>query len=98
MDEFKVASAYGKDHAQRFINSSEILYVDPNKNRTHTWLKRTGLQLPVGLNQYGPIGRIARTDENINSASTASSIRSRQQKNPSGEGIKYMFAVEKSEL
>lgn len=97
MDEFKVASAYGKDNAQRFINSSEILYVEPNKNRTHTWLRRTGLQLPVGLNQYGPIGRIARTGENVNSAASAdSSIRSGEQNDASVEDVKYMFAGEKA--
>lgn len=97
MDEFKVASAYGKDNAQRFISSSEILYVEPNKNRTHTWLRRTGLQLPVGLNQYGPIGRIARTGENVNSAaSTDSSIRNGEQNDASGEDVKYMFAGEKA--
>lgn len=97
MDEFKVASAYGKDNAQRFISSSEILYVEPNKNRTHTWLRRTGLQLPVGLNQYGPIGRIARADENVNSeASTDSSIRNGEQNDASGEDVKYMFAGEKA--
>lgn len=97
VDEFKVASAYGKDNAQRFINSSEILYVEPNKNRTHTWLRRTRLQLPVGLNQYGPIGRIARTGENVNSAaSTDSSIRSGEQNDASEGDIKYMFAGEKA--
>lgn len=97
VDEFKVASAYGKDNAQRFINSSEILYVEPNKNRTHTWLRRTRLQLPVGLNQYGPIGRIARTGENVNSAaSTDSSIRNGGQNDTSEGDIKYMFAGEKA--
>lgn len=97
MDEFKVASAYGKDHAQRFINSSEILYVEPNKNRTHTWLRRTRLQLPVGLNQYGPIGSIARTEEDVNSAaSTDSSIRAGEQNDTSSKSTKYMFAGEKA--
>lgn len=97
VDEFKVASAYGKDHAQRFINSSEILYVEPNKNRTHTWLRRTRLQLPVGLNQYGPIGSIARTEEDVNSAaSTDSSIRAGEQNDTSSKSTKYMFAGEKA--
>lgn len=98
MDEFKVASAYGKDHAQRFINSSEILYVEPNKNRTHTWLRRTGLQLPVGLNQYGPIGSIARTEGDVNSAaSTDRSIRTDEQNDTLGRNTKYMFAGEKAQ-
>lgn len=99
VDEFKVASAYGKDNAQRFINSSEILYVEPNKNRTHTWLRRTGLQLPVGLNQYGPTGRIARTGENVNSAASTDSsisIRNGGQNDTSEGDIKYMFAGEKA--
>lgn len=97
MDEFKVASAYGKDNAQRFIDSSEILYIEPNKNRTHDWIRRTGLQLPVGLNQYGPIGRIAYADEDVNSAaSTDSSIRNGGQSDTSEGDIKYMFAGEKA--
>lgn len=97
MDEFKVASAYGKDNAQRFISSSEILYVEPNKNRTHTWLRRTGLQLPVGLNQYGPIGRIARTGENVNSAASAnSSIRNEKTNDIAKSEKKYSLKRSKS--
>ena len=48
LDEFKIASAYGKDNAQHFINTSVILYVDSNKKRVSAWEKRTRLQLPVG--------------------------------------------------
>lgn len=62
----KVASAYGKDNAQKLINSSEILWVNPNKNRTNNWLKGTRLQLPVAINQYGLIKKITDTDANVN--------------------------------
>lgn len=47
LDELKIASAYGKDKAQNFINSSEILYVESNKKRVSDWEKRTRLQLPM---------------------------------------------------
>lgn len=43
LDEFKVASAYGKDNTQPFIDKSNILYVDNNKKRVRNWEKRTGL-------------------------------------------------------
>ncbi len=33
LDEIKIASAYGKDRAQSFINRSETLYIDNNKKR-----------------------------------------------------------------
>jgi len=59
LDLIKIASAYGKDtNPQSLINNSEILYIDPNKNRTDNWLTSTGLQLPVGVNQYGSINKV----------------------------------------
>lgn len=48
VDEIKVASAYGKDGMQNFINKSEILYTNPDKQIISRWTKRTRLQLPVG--------------------------------------------------
>lgn len=48
IDEIKVASAYGKDGMQNFINKSEILYTNPDKQIISRWAKRTRLQLPVG--------------------------------------------------
>jgi ethanolamine ammonia-lyase large subunit len=44
-----IASAYGKKGAQNFINSSEILYVEPNKKRIAKWLLVLGLQLPSSV-------------------------------------------------
>ena len=48
LDIIKVASAYGKDsNPQGLINSSKILYIEPNKNRTNRWLSVNRLQLPL---------------------------------------------------
>lgn len=59
MDLNVIASAYGKDSAPgRFIQSSGVLYLDPNKTRTERWLHSIGLQLPSGLTTLGPIGSI----------------------------------------
>ena len=59
MDMNVVASAYGKDgNPARFIQSSGVLYLDPNKTRTEQWLHSIGLQLPSGLTTLGPIGSI----------------------------------------
>ena len=40
-----IASAYGKNNAQQLIDNSDILYVDPNKKRTDTWLDALRLKL-----------------------------------------------------
>lgn len=63
----KIASAYGRNNAQSLIDSSDILYVDSNKKRTDTWLRALGLQLPVSLTTYGPIGRVTYYSDIVNS-------------------------------
>lgn len=69
LNELKVASAYGKDNAQRFINNSQILYVDENKQRTSEWETRTGLQLPVGDSPTDPNTTVSQTDTGVNNQS-----------------------------
>ena len=61
-----IASAYGKKGAQNFINSSEILYVEPNKKRTSKWLLALRLQLPSAITTYGLINNIHNSIEKIN--------------------------------
>ncbi|MDR2727960.1 MAG: hypothetical protein LBB56_02420 [Chitinispirillales bacterium] len=61
-----IASAYGKKSAQNFINSSEILYVEPNKKKTEKWLLALRLQLPSAITTYGPINNIHSSYEKIN--------------------------------
>ena len=59
LDILKVASAYGKDtNPQGLINSSKILYVEPNKKRTQNWLSVNRLQLPLPSSSYGFINTI----------------------------------------
>ena len=54
LDIIKIASAYGKDsNLQHMIDKSNILYVEPNEKRTHTWLTGNGLQLPLPSFKYG---------------------------------------------
>lgn len=66
-DVIKIASAYGKDtNPQKLIDESEILYVEPDKNRTDSWLKGTRLQLPFDLKHYGSINKIAYSDASVN--------------------------------
>ena len=66
LDVLKIASAYGKDtNPQKLINESKILYVEPNKNRTDSWLEGTGLQLPFDLKSYGSLGNIAYKDKSV---------------------------------
>lgn len=63
----KVASAYGKNGVQTLLNNSDILYIEPNKNRTDNWLKALGLQLPSAQTNYGSIGRVTYYDDVVNS-------------------------------
>ena len=62
----KVASAYSKNSLQNLINKSDILYVDPNKKRTDTWLQTLRLQLPAGVTKYGSIGMVTYVEKDVN--------------------------------
>lgn len=67
IDEIKIASAYGKNSMpQQLLNNSEVLYIDKNKKRTQEWMKRTGLQLPVGNIQTGSTNSIQQSKEESN--------------------------------
>ena len=60
-----VVSSYGKDKAKGFIESSCLVYIDPNKNRTESWLQSVGLQLPSVTTAFGSIGRISYQDGKV---------------------------------
>ena len=80
-DFVKVASAYGKDSrggVQSLIDTSDILYVDPNKNRTDSWLEARRLQLPVGLTNYGSIGRVTYFKKDVKGNFTISGATSQK--------------------
>ena len=65
----KVANAYGKEkNLQNFINKSKILYVEPNKKRTHMWLRVNRLQLPLlSSSTYGFFNNsISQNSKNVN--------------------------------
>ena len=62
----KVASAYGRNTVQRDMNTSDILYLDPNKKRTNTWLEALRLQLPAGLTKYGSIANVTYVERDVN--------------------------------
>jgi hypothetical protein len=55
----KVASAYGKDaDPQRLLDTSRILYVNPEQAKTRAWLKLSRLQLPLSA-KFGLNNRIS---------------------------------------
>ena len=64
----KIASAYGKDvDLQGFINKSKILYVEPNKERTHNWLSVNRLKLPLPSTRFGFFNNsISQNSKNVN--------------------------------
>ena len=60
---------------EKFIDSSRILYIDPNKKRTDSWLTGTRLQLPFAVTDYDSIGSISYpgekdTTQNVNNQKT----------------------------
>lgn len=66
LDEIKIASAYGKDNAQNFINNSDVLYVENDEKRVSNWEMRTGLQLPVGSSLTNSNNSISNNDTSVN--------------------------------
>ena len=60
-----IKSAYSKNALQQYINENSILYIDPNKKRTDSWLSLNRLQLPLGEKSYGPIRKIAYVDGKV---------------------------------
>ena len=63
-------SAYGrrKNNLQNLIDKSLMYYVNPKKERTDTWLKALGLQLPSAITTYGSINSISDSSEKSNSS------------------------------
>ena len=77
VDVIKVASAYTRSNTQNLINSSNIRFVNENKNRVNDWLKVNRLQLPLPNTQSdsGTIS-IPQTAEKSNSFSEKTSENS----------------------
>lgn len=61
-----IASAYGKKNAQGIIDTSDILYVEPDKKRTDKWLLVLGLQLPSSITTYGSIHSVTQVGRDVN--------------------------------
>lgn len=53
-----IASAYGKDNTRGLVESSGLVYIDPNKTRTKSWMQSVGLQLPSDATILGSVGSI----------------------------------------
>ncbi len=62
-----VVSTYevSNNYAKNQIETSPILYLDSNKNRTYNWRQSVGLQLPSDTNNLGSIGRVTYTDGKV---------------------------------
>ena len=62
-----VASAYGKTtHLRGFVQSSDVLYLDPDKKRTNSWLQSVGVQFPSDAINYGPLGIVTYSNGKVN--------------------------------
>ncbi len=66
IDEIKICSAYTRNNFTNWMKTQDYLWINPNKNKTDNWLKRTRVQFPVGINQYGLIKTISQKQQNSN--------------------------------
>ena len=89
LDEIKVVSSHSRKKAdnptdiaqtQSIINTSDILYIDPNKKRTDNWLVANRLQLPLHITNYGSIKMITYPEGSVNSYSTQNSEKDANEK------------------
>ena len=60
-----IASAYGKDNTKNLVESSGLVYIDPNKQRTKIWMQGVGLQLPSDATNLGSVGSITYPDGKV---------------------------------
>lgn len=60
-----ITSAYGKNALQQYLNENSILYIDPDKKRTNSWLSLNRLQLPLGETSYDSIRKISYADGKV---------------------------------
>lgn len=69
LDYAVITSTYGRrtNNLQNLLDSSQIYYVNEDKNRTDGWLQALGLQLPSAVTKLGSIGKIADLNGNVNS-------------------------------
>lgn len=63
-----ITSTYGRrtNNLQNLLDSSQIYYVNEDKNRTDGWLQALGLQLPSAVTKLGSIGKITDLNGNVN--------------------------------
>ena len=68
LDYTVITSAYGRrmNNLQNLIDSSQIYFVNENKNRTEGWLQALGLQLPSAVTKLDSINRIADLNSKVN--------------------------------
>ncbi len=97
-DIIKVASTYTRNNTQNYINNGSILWIYNNKNKTNDWLKRTRLQLPVGISQYGLIKSITPNTDNVNSAKNDKKARKVQETTGDAVGNVYSYRGDMSEV
>jgi len=74
LNEIKVVSTHSRKNSnpadiaqtQNMIDTSDILYIEPDKKRTNNWLTLNRLQLPLSVTNYGSIKNITYPKEIVN--------------------------------
>lgn len=94
LDEFKIASAYGKDNPQQLLDTSPILYIDGDKQRTSAWERRTRLQLPVDRIQADSNSTISQNQSEVNTSISKSGEQDTARAEEKRFSINPQFAME----
>jgi len=88
LDNIMVTSAYGKRNVQGLLNRDQLLYIDPNKKRTDTWLAVNRLQLPLRISKYGSIASLRYDEGNVKSVDVI--------ENENVPGVRFQLAEQAS--
>ncbi len=61
-----IAGAYEKEsNVRQFVKSSELVYLDLNKNRTESWMQSVGLQLHSDATAFDSMGKVTYPDGKV---------------------------------
>ena len=53
------------DNTKNLVESSGLVYIDPDKKRTKSWMQGLGLRLPSDTTALGSVGRITYPDGKV---------------------------------
>ena len=65
LDVNMIVSSQGRRNVQGLLDSSPILYINPNKKKTDNWLNVNRVQFPLRNQRYGLIKKVSYTGDSV---------------------------------